>query len=153
MTQEPKWTDKAREDTRDSRISYIEVLNRACPGGEFARAQFYKKVSRTELLRILLEDTRSVLVTVSFTKKQTPERIIDMIEGADLATMNKTQKKKFAKSLMVGEKQEITGYVLGPDEKGRISMTDLNVKAKNRLRLVDTRTIDHVTLRGTQYHL
>ena len=169
-----EWTDVLKEGDWVSRVSYMKIL--AHEGGSFQvvnESGFKweigenivlnecqpgfgyddkKKVSRTELTRLLVEDTYGAVVTLNFTKKQTPARVIEMIEAADMSKMNKTQKKKFAESLMVGEPRALIGYVIGSDQNGRVRMIDLNVEGKNRARLVDPRTLENVTFKGVSYH-
>lgn len=168
------WTDQLKEGDWVSRVSYMKV--KAIRGSSFHVANetgfewvmednivqqecnpafgylAKKKVSRTELVRLLLEDTHSAVVSLNFTKKQTPERILEMIEEADMSKMNKTQKKKFAESLMIGEPRNLVGYVIGSDQNGRIRMIDLNIQDSNRERLVDPRTLKDVTFGGNSYH-
>lgn len=171
----PTWTSQLRSGDWLSRTSYMKIIDHTQEGfkvtnesglewsiasniveNECQPAFEYKgtqQVSRSELARLLLEETRGAVVSVCFTKQQTPERIVKMLEEADTTSMSTAEKKHFAASLLVGERRYLTGYVLDRDANGRIKMIDLNVEGKNKIRLVDARTLEEATFRGTKYEV
>ncbi len=131
-------------------ISKNIVENECEPPFQF-RLSKVEKVTQTELARILLEETRGAVVSLNFTKKQTPERVLEMIGESNMDLMPAREKKKFAASLMVGELRHLVGHVTGIDVSGRIKMVDLNIEKAYKIRLVDPRTLKDVTFRGVRY--
>lgn len=167
------WTSDINEGEWLSRISYIKVLSRvddefrvanesgfewvistAIIENECQSSSQYteeKKTNQSELSRLLLEETRGSVVSVSFTKKQTPARVVNMLADIDTSLMSAKEMKTFASSLLVGEERHLVGYVVSCDPYGRIRMIDLKVEGSNRMRLVDPRTLSNVTFRGVKY--
>lgn len=156
-----------------SRISYIRVLEKTGTGYRVENSSGLswtistdiienecepdfehdasEHVSQRQLVDLLLTEARGCVVKVLFTKKQTPERMLEQMRGVDVAAMSKKDAKKFLSDLLVGEERILTGYVIGTDPSGRIKMVDLNVDNKNNVRLVDPRTLSQVTLRKKLY--
>lgn len=124
--------------------------------------QFEKteKVTRTEMSEILLSHPRTA-VTVSFNKQVESASVVTEIQEAYSNTAPKdlpaTLKKVVAKAL-VGEERLIVGrHYGGQDEYGRLPFVDMNIDRDfsksydNRLRKVDTRTLNWIIVDNTKY--
>lgn len=168
-----KWTDNLKKGDWLSRISYIRILEQTSKGYRVENASGFswtigediienecepafecegtENMTQTQLVDLLLTEARGCVVEVRFTKKQTPERILQQLSGTDVSSMSKAAAKKFASQLLIGEERVLVGYVIGTDMSGRIKMVDLNISDKNNVRLVDPRTLSEVTLRKKKY--
>lgn len=110
-----------------------------------------ERVAQSELARLLLAETHGKIAVVNFRKKQTPDRVLQVIKERYKDGMTKKEEKKMAEDLLLGEERRLVGYVLGADVHGRIKMQDLNAPGSHKMRLVDPRTLTDVTFGGVKY--
>ena len=107
-----------------------------------------KKVTKTELARILEIDIRDKVFSVCFHKMPQVDEQEKMLEHADLSTSAK--RKRVAKELGVGKERVMHAYATDTHEMGRLPVFDLDAKAP---RLVDLRTIQWICFANTRYDL
>jgi len=134
---------------------YIEGLLDS--GDQFTKEE---KISKTDAANLLLKSS-GVVLTVNFNKQvkeaDVVSEIIDAYENStpkDFAT----KLKKAVKKGLEGEPRTLRGYHYGnQDEYGRLHVYDLDIpldpsKSYNTSqRLIDTRTISWLIVRGVKY--
>lgn len=124
--------------------------------------QFEKteKVTRTEMAEILLSHPRTA-VSVSFNKQVESASVVTEIQEAYSNTAPKDLSailKKVVAKALVGEERLIIGrHYGGQDEYGRLPFVDMGIEKdfsknyENRLRKVDTRTLNWIIVDNTKY--
>jgi hypothetical protein len=129
-------------------------VDRAIVEKDCCHLQFTKieKVSLTELGRIIREDVKDAVFEVQFTKQQTVEAVAKTLEeiAPTLATCTAADRKRKAKDLLSGETRVMRCHFLGVDPNGRFRVIDLEA---NGLRLVDSRSLEYVVVKGIKYEL
>lgn len=107
-----------------------------------------KKVTRTELARILEQDVRDSAFSCAFTKLPDPNDQEAVLSGADLSSPAK--RKRVAKELCVGKERVMHGHLLDTHIFGRMPVYDLEAKGE---RLVDLRTLKWLVFGGVKYEV
>lgn len=181
-TPDPKCdVDALRKGDRLSRISYMEIAEPPAPGDAslrvrnetgmewtigrsivanecYSATQYLgapEKVTRTELARLLQEEVRDSVFSLSFLKAPDAKKQAELLEGADLA--NDKKRRKVAADLQKGEERVIVAHVLDFEHAmGRLRVCDLEAPGNTKgakTRLVDLRTINWLVFRNKRYEL
>ena len=117
----------------------------ACAADQFTTE---RKVTRTELARILEQDVRDSVFSACFTKLPDPRDQEALLDGADISTTAK--RRRLAKELTVGKERVIFAHITDTHEMGRLPVHDLEAKGE---RLVDLRTVKWVVFGNTKYEV
>lgn len=122
--------------------------------------EFEKTVSRTEICEIL-EQAGNYIFTVNFNKQVREKDLKDKLLGAikdqkgNLLSQKEIEKAltKVSQEAIQGDERTLIGYLLKLEPKmGRSTVIDLECPVeRNRLRLVDHRTINWLILRNVKY--
>jgi hypothetical protein len=155
-------TEDMVEVENDHGLKYAigrDIVEAECNSGHFEKTY---DVNRTELARIMREETRESVFVCSFLKAVTEDHIAEILASIAVAPAARTvkERKTAAKELMKGERRELTGYMLGVDETtGRFRVVDLNVdscsssRSSCKERQVDPRTLEWLVLRNIKYRV
>jgi hypothetical protein len=107
-----------------------------------------RRVTRTELARILEQEVRDSVFSACFTKLPDPKDQETLLEGADISTAAK--RRRLAKDLSLGKERVIFAYITDTHEMGRLPVYDLEAKGE---RLVDLRTVKWVVFGNKKYEV
>lgn len=110
------------------------------------------KLTHTELAR-KLEQAGDTVFCVTFRKKPNAQHMAQQLVNQDLSTPAK--RRKLCKTILEGELRTLVGILVDPTPHlGRFTVRDLQVpQGQHNQRLVDTRTITALILRGVHYSL
>ena len=111
-----------------------------------------EKLSRTELVNVMLSAKESVM-TVKFHTKVDEKYVKEILEGAKKDQFTNPQhRKELAKELVAGKEVEMTCFLLRKEgQLGRSSVIDLNHPVGFNFRQVDHRTVESVVLKNKLY--
>jgi hypothetical protein len=122
--------------------------------------QIEKAVTRTEICEIL-EQAGSHVFTVNFNRQVQEQELQDKLLEAIKQEAEKPDNerdiekaiKKLSKEALKGGERTLVGYLLQTEQKmGRSLVIDLQVPSdRNRIRLVDHRTINWLILQNVKY--
>jgi hypothetical protein len=107
-----------------------------------------RRVTRTELARILEQDVRDSVFSVAFTKLPDPNDQEKLLADADLSTPAK--RKRVAKDISVGKERVLPGHISDTHELGRMVTYDLEAKGE---RLVDLRTLKYIIFNNVKHEV
>lgn len=119
-------------------------------------------VSRTELSRLLEHDAGQDLFRVSFHKKPDAHRVADMLETYlrahrtyDASAAARAERELLCKQMLAGEERVLVGHLEADPATGSTAPVLGRFRVRevqsDGVRLVDTRTIDALLLRGVKY--
>lgn len=122
-----------------------------------------KDITRTELSDVLFKHPFTIM-TVEFSKqvkeKEVKKKLHDLYpnKGAIISEFEFKQKcDVILEEVLKGEKRVLIGYHTGKvDNNGRVFFFDMEAKdptGKPEFRLVDTRTLDSIIVKGVKYNL
>ena len=134
----------------DNYLLYKEVIELE----SFSGSQFNQivKTNRSNIEKILRTSGKDIF-TINFMTKPTEERAREILSGVSEKELREPSSlRRIAKDLVSGRESTITGYLLDQESMmGRSLVIDLNLPAKENIRLVDHRSINWMIFRGVKY--
>jgi hypothetical protein len=145
---------------RNARGYSLDIAKSVVEEGMYSASQFEeeRRISRTELSEIL-EQAGDTAFTVNFNKQIKERDALNEIQAAFNEIPNKSSDeiqdllKIAARRAIKGEERTLLGYLLRSEPKmGRSQVVDLEVPpGRNRIRLVDHRTLNWLILKKIKY--
>jgi len=119
------------------------------------QVQKTKKVTRSEMARVLQDEVKSDVFTVTFEKKLTPKKVLDELESKGYKSGEPARKRrKIVNEALKGEERVLVGYLKDTQPfMGRSMAYDLNVEGPHNERQIDHRTLKELIVRNVRYVL
>ena len=154
---------KTLENVKKEKILVSENLI----SNHFYNAHQYNKTERVGKMKMakILENSKNIIFQITFHKMPTPQILSKNLQECKIDELSDPDKlKKKIKSIMLGEKRVLVGYLLDTETNlGRSSVIDLNIELipgqptfnragqKYNERLVDHRTIKELIVKNIRY--
>ena len=112
-----------------------------------------KEVTRTELVRIFMEESGDQVFTVEFEKQVKAEDVEKKLTEQKFHEIEQqTKRRKMVEQCLHGETRRMIGYMKNVnDGLGRSTVVDLEQPSGQGVRQVDHRTMVSLILKGTKY--